>query len=154
MGKVFDHGYYDLACTPSLAQRSKQNTLYTSLENIAGESLSDLDLLYIMATDGTGTFAKINWVSPGDFQAVEHGTVTFTENEGITGDGSTGYWDTGWNPDADGVNFTLDEGGAFVWVNNEISTGNKYQFGVDRVASDTVALSRKSGKKNFSEGVK
>lgn len=129
MGKVFDHGYYDLACIPSLAQRTKQNTLYTSLEDIAGESLSDLDLLYIMATDGTGTFAKINWVSPGDFQAVEHGTVTFTEDGGIKGNAVDGYWDTTWDPDTDGVNFTQNSGSWFFYNNNNSVTSGTIGFG-------------------------
>lgn len=128
MGKVFDHGYYDLACTPSLAQRSKQNTLYTSLENIAGESLSELDLLYIMATDGTGTFAKINWVSPGDFSLTDGVVPTFTENEGFTGNASSMYLKTGWIPSTNGVNYTLDECSAFCYINNETTQGARYAF--------------------------
>lgn len=142
MSKVFDYAHYELACTPSLAQRTKQNTLYTSLEDIAGESLSDLDLLYIMATDGTRVFAKINWVDPGSFDFTESGSPAFAENEGFTG-GSPAYLDTGWNPAVDGVNFQLDESGAFCYVNNECTAGIFYQFGVDQAATDTTALAAK-----------
>lgn len=130
MSKVLDYGHYKLACLPSLSQRLKQNTLYTSIENIAGESLADLDLLYVMATDGTRVFAGINWVDPGSFSFTEVNSPTFTENEGFTGNAANQYITTQWSPDPDGVNYTLDEGGAFCYVNNEISGGAKAAFGV------------------------
>lgn len=131
MSKVFDHGFYDLACTPSLAQRTKQNTLYTSFEDLVGESLSDLDLLYIMATDGTNTFAKINWVDPGAFDCVEQvSAITFTENEGFTGNALSNYLTTGWTPSIDAVNFQQNDGGVLCYINNDIAGDfNKFAFG-------------------------
>lgn len=136
MSKVFDYGYYELACSPTLGQRTKQNTLYTSLEDIAGESLSDLDLLYIMATDGTSTFAKINWVDPGTFTPSENGTLTFTENLGFKGDGSTGYLNLGWDTDTDGVNFTQNSGSWFFNNNNNSVTSGGIAFGSVGNAAD------------------
>lgn len=130
MSKVFDHGFYDLACTPSLAQRTKQNTLYTSLEDIAGEGMSDLDLLYIMATDGTRTFAKINWADPGNFDGVESANAPiFTENIGFQGNAiNANYINTQWAPSPDGVNYTLDECGAFCYINNETISASNFAF--------------------------
>lgn len=124
MSKVFDHGFYDLACIPSLAQRTKQNTLYTSWENVAGESLADLDLLYVMATDGTRVFASINWADTDNFSFTENNSPTFTENEGFTGNGSSSYLSTGWDPDTNAVNFTQDEGGWFIGLNNEVAASD------------------------------
>lgn len=122
-----------LASLPSTAQRIKQNTFFGSLENICGQCLNEADLLYVFATDGDRDFAKINWKSPGNFTPTEVNTVTFTPNVGFNGNGSNSYLDTGWIPSADAVNLAQDNGGAFIYVNNNIThpPGTvRYAFGV------------------------
>lgn len=116
---------YDL---PSLAQRAVENQIVVDLK--AQGIWDDLDLFYHFETDGDENFAKINWKNPGTHNLVESGTVTFTSGQGFTGNASTGYLNTGWVPDTDAVNFTLDEAGAFVKVNNNYAAGNKCAFGV------------------------
>lgn len=78
---------------------------------------SVLDALYIVATNNTTT-AALNLCGTS-FSLVTHGTLTFTADVGYTGDGSTGYLDTQWTPNGNGVNFTLNSGsiGAYIQTN-------------------------------------
>ena len=60
-----------------------------------GTTGTEPDLLYIFATNTTTT-ANLNLCGTS-FGLTQHGTVTFAANTGYTGDGSTGYFDTGFN---------------------------------------------------------
>lgn len=137
MSRVFDYSRhrYNAASLPSSAQRIKQNTLFSGLEDQCGACLSDLDLLYVFATDGDRDYAKINWKSPGDFDATEPVAPTFTANEGFQGNGSSQYLTTGWDPTTDGVNFTQNEGGWLIHVNNNTSS-NRRCFGASDASFD------------------
>lgn len=128
-GRIFDFGRYVLACLPSLPQRIKQNGLYVGLENITGENLSDLDLLYIFATEQS-PFARINWVDPGLFTAQDGVEPTFTANEGFQGNGSSQYLTTGWAPNPDANNFSQNSASAFCYINNDVAAANNPAFGV------------------------
>jgi hypothetical protein len=107
---------------PSSAQQVKQNQLVLDLKS-AGAWKNDLDLLYVFATDGDRNFAKINWISPGTFQATEHGTVTFHTNSDFQGDASTGYiLPGGWVATTNAVKYTLNDACIIVGVENDVST--------------------------------
>ena len=56
-----------------------------------------LDGLYVGATSNLAN-SEVNWANPVQYNLTKNGTVTFTANAGWTGDGSTGYFDTGFNP--------------------------------------------------------
>lgn len=137
---VLDYADLQGWSTPSTDQKAIENQKLIDMK--ADGVWDDLDLFYYSETDGDNNYKRINWKSPGDFTLTAHGSLTYG-TDGITGDGSTGYLDTGWNPDADGVNFTLDEAGAFIKINNECTAGNLYQFGVDQASTDTTALAAK-----------
>ncbi len=139
MSKVFDVGRYKCASLPSSGQRVKQNAFFESMENSCGDCLSDLDLFYNFATDGDSDYAKINWVNPGTFQLVEHGTVTFTSNQGFNGNGTNGYLDTTFICSTDGVNYTQDDASAFCAIVNDISE-NRSEFGVNGGPSEPSIL--------------
>lgn len=57
-----------------------------------------LDVFYVLAAH-TAQAAGLNWIDPGKYAATVNGTMTFAANAGYTGDGSTGYLDTGFIPD-------------------------------------------------------
>jgi len=63
-----------------------------------------MDGLWVFATNTTTT-ANLNLVSTS-FSLTVHGTETFAADAGYTGDGSTGYFDTGYNTSTSGVNYT------------------------------------------------
>jgi hypothetical protein len=65
---------------PSEGQQTLQNTLVTSLKSSG--IWSELDFLYIMATDGDSNYARINWSNPGTFQLADvGGTPVFDSNQ-------------------------------------------------------------------------
>lgn len=68
---------------------------------VADGTFSQLKLLYLHANTSAAN-SRVNATSPGTFNQVEHGTVTFTAGQGIAGDGTTGYEDTTFNPSVNG----------------------------------------------------
>lgn len=132
---VFDADYqavldYGTAQGYSLPSEDQQIIENQKMLNMKAEGVwDDLDLFYHFETDGDEDFAKINWKNPGTNNLVKNGTVTFTELEGFTGDGSTGYLDTGWAPATNAVHFTQDEGGAFCYINNNPAAAVTMVFG-------------------------
>jgi hypothetical protein len=94
-----------LARTSGLSA-TEQNA-YIRLINglVADGDFSKLDVLYIFGTNSRTT-AKLNLIST-NFAATENGTVSFAADQGYTGDASTFYLDTGFNPTtAPSPNFT------------------------------------------------
>lgn len=83
------------------------------------------DIIYVMMTDGDAVFASLNWKNPNSNQLVTHGTITYTSRKGFTGDGTTGYLDTGYNSST-GTKFTQNEGGiaAYFYDNSPCFIGN------------------------------
>ncbi len=63
-----------------------------------------LDALYIFAAP-TQTIANMNLVS-SSYTITPHGGITFTANSNYQSDGSTGYLDTGFNPNTAGGHFS------------------------------------------------
>lgn len=78
---------------------------------------SVLDALYILATNTTTT-AALNLCGTS-FSLTTNGSPTFTAGQGYTGDGSSAFLNTGWQP-IGGVNFALNSGsiGAYVRTNS------------------------------------
>jgi hypothetical protein len=83
-----------------------QTTAYQNLicGMVTDGTWSLMDALYVFATNTTTT-ANLNLVSTS-FTLTTHGTETFSANNGYTGDGSTGYFDTGFNAATAGGNFS------------------------------------------------
>lgn len=77
---------------------------------------SKCDAVYWFATNTT-TSANLNLVS-SSFGLTSHGTLTFTADHGYTGDGSTGYLDTGITPSAGGLNFAQNSASIGVYLLN------------------------------------
>lgn len=110
---------------PSDEVKALQSALIVELKD---EGLwDDIDILYVPAGDGLSNFAGINWKNPGTYQLT--GTATYIENQGFSGDGAAEFLETQWIPSVDAVNFTLDECGAFCYVNNNHAAGTKAAFG-------------------------
>lgn len=111
---------------PSGAQKTKQNTLVTSLKDAGIWSL--LDVFYVFANDGGGDFATLNWKAPSSYQITRVNTPTFTSNQGFNGNGTTQYINTGWVPSTNGVNYTLNSASAGCHIYAHV-TEAKVDFG-------------------------
>src|SRR5690606_29926553 len=131
---ILDYALSQSYSIPTLAQQVKQNQFVLDLK--AAGIWTQLDLLYVFATDGDRDFAKINWIDPGSFTATEHNTPSFTVNEGFTGNGSNAYLDTGWDSSNNGDNFQEEECSWFFYCNNNISNNSQNPFGLHE---DTTA---------------
>lgn len=88
---------------PSTAVQDDQNQLVADLKT-AG-IWDSLDIFYVFAGDGDSDFALINWADTSQFNGVINGTVDFTANEGMKGNGTNGYINTGYNLANDAVNY-------------------------------------------------
>ena len=97
---------------PSSSGQTLQNQLVLDLKS-AG-IWSELDLLYIMATDGDGSYALLNWVNPSSFSGITNGTMSFVVNEGY--DRTPGsYIETQYIPSTHSNNATLTSTANFVY---------------------------------------
>lgn len=105
---------------PSVSQRIKQNKLVLDLKSY--NIWSKLDSFSVFATDGNSNFALIDWKRLSQLTAVN--SPTFTSNQGFTGNGASSYINTNFNPNANGVNLTL----------NSTSYGFYYRTGSSAVA--------------------
>jgi hypothetical protein len=99
---------------PSGSQQLLQNQLVIDLKS-AG-IWSKLDTFAVFATDGNSDFALIDWIRLSQYTAVN--SPTFTTNGGFTGNLTSSYIDTNYNPSTSGVNYTLNNAGRFFWIDN------------------------------------
>ena len=88
---------------PSASQRIIQNALVLALK--LGNIWTKLDVLYIFANDGGQNFATLNWKAPTLNQATLISSPTFTSNQGFTGNGTSSYINTSFNPSTSGVQY-------------------------------------------------
>ena len=107
---------------PSASQRIKQNSLVLSLKS--GGIWNKLDVLYIFANDGGSDFATLNWKAPTLNQATLINSPTFTNNQGFTGNGTSSYINTNFNPATSGVNYTLNNASRNIFVRNQSTSAS------------------------------
>jgi lysophospholipase L1-like esterase len=105
---------------PSAINQGDQNAYVAALK--ANSTWTTKDVLYVTLTDGDRNFARINWKNPGTNNLTENGTLTFTSRQGFTGNGTTGYLNTGYNT-ASGTQFTQNEGGFAAYSYNNTVSG-------------------------------
>lgn len=95
LNKATELGY----TLPSDAQKTLQNDLILQLK--LDGIWNKLDVLYIFANDGGSNFATLNWINPNIRRCLLYtsgSTLTFTTNQGFTGNGTSAYIDTTFNP--------------------------------------------------------
>lgn len=102
---------------PSASQQLLQNQLVVDLK--AGGVWNKLDTLGVLATDGNSDFALIDWIRLTQYTAIN--SPTFSANGGFTGNGTSSYIDTNFNPATQGVNYTLNNASRFYWVDNNVT---------------------------------
>jgi len=130
---------------PNDAQRSVQNTLMTSFVNSG--IFAKLDALYILATNGSQEFSRINWISPGSNNLTASGAPapTFDSNLGwrVTSTG-TGYMDTNFKFTGTSK-LRQTSGSAFAWIEQ---FANGYFLGHAGTAGDDELTLRFNNQNN------
>ncbi len=81
---------------PSSGQQDIQNQLILDLKS--NGIYSNLNVLYLLANDGSKEAGYVNIINPGTYNITENGTVTWTSNQGVAGNGTSGYLNTGFSP--------------------------------------------------------
>lgn len=101
---------------PTAARITLINNLIVSLKS-AG-IWTDLDVFYVLAAHDAQA-ARLNWKG-APYSLTEVNSPTFTTDRGYTGNGTSSYLSTGWRA-SDGVKFTLNEAGMWVWSRSNIA---------------------------------
>jgi hypothetical protein len=137
---------------PSSVQQEIENK--RMFDFIFNGILSTLDLYYEFATDGDRNYALTNWKSPGTYQGIEHGSLTFTPLVGFIGDAATGYIDTQFAPSA-GVNLQQNSVSAFCYENANLGQNSRQAFGSATTNNQTrsLRLNPRNGANNVSSNV-
>lgn len=104
---------------PSAGCQVKQNALVLTLKSIG--VWAKLDTFYVWAHDGSKEFGTINWKAPLLYQATLVASPTFTANQGFTGNGTSSYIRTNFNPLANGVNYQNNNASRGAWVRVPVS---------------------------------
>lgn len=112
------------------------DTFITSLKTAGIWNLCDV--LWLPATNGDSDFACYNLKNPASFKLTKVNSPTFTSLQGFTGNGSTAYLDTGFNPSLHGVNFTQNEAGMGIYIRNLGTVTSHSWMGATR--SDNLGL--------------
>jgi hypothetical protein len=104
-------------------QQTRVDTLIKALKNAAnGNLFTILDRLYLFGGESDSKQATISIVNPGATAAVPTNSPTLAAG-GYTGNGTTGFIDTGFIPSTAGGNFTQNSAmfGAYVRTNRTVA---------------------------------
>ena len=139
---------------PSASEQIRQNTLYAALNT--GGILAKAKGLYVV-DEANAAWAKLNWATAGaSGNAVESGTLTWTDRSGSTpggfSGGSSSNYLTLYDPDAGGSGWLQDDAAIAVFTNNDpddfrvFSSGNgrlrlTLNSGTSQLVNTTTALS-------------
>lgn len=118
--------------SPPTATQEQANGTICSL--VGAGVWSTRDAVYKIASD-SATDAKLNLVS-SSYGLTPNGTIPFTANAGYTGDGSTGYLDTGFIPPS--ANYVQNSAEFSVWLVNPSPSALGNQVAGGSGASGTV----------------
>lgn len=123
---------------PSTAQRLKQNTLLSSLKTSG--VWNKLDTFANFATDGSSSFALIDWKRVSLLTAVN--SPTFTTNEGFTGNGTSSYINTNFNPSIGTNNYTLNNASRYIYTLNVVALFDGIESSVENRMGTTGTAQR------------
>jgi hypothetical protein len=118
---------------PSASQQAKQNILLNSL--ISSGVWAKLDLILVFANDGSSEFGCINWKNPSGTKATLVNSPTFTINEGFTGNGTSSYILTGYNPNGT-LNYKQNDASRMMYV--KTAAANKVLDGIEPNTANSI----------------
>ena len=118
---------------PTFNQQIKQNLLLKSMKNNGSWALNDLILVF--ANNGSKEFACINWKNPTGAKATLINSPTFTANQGFTGNGTTSYILTGYNPNGS-LNYKQNNASRFMYVRT--AAANKVLDGIAASTANSI----------------
>lgn len=97
---------------PTPISQGAENELMITVKTLA------FDVFWNFMTDGSSDFATLDWISPASNQITKVSSPTFTSRSGFTGNGTSSYLDSNFNPSTQGVNFTQNSAGFGCYINS------------------------------------
>jgi len=101
---------------PTSGNQTKINQLFTDLKS-NGVWVED-DLEYIQVGTGSKEMATLNMKDPDSFQCTINGGVTWTDLDGFSFNGTTGYLDTGWDYINSAVKYTNADASGSIYISS------------------------------------
>jgi hypothetical protein len=98
---------------PTQAQQTIQSNLIIALKLSGVWALRDV--IYSPANNGSKEFGTLNWKNPSINQMTLISSPTWTSNLGYSGNGTSSYVDLNYNPNTQGVQFTLNNHAYEAW---------------------------------------
>ncbi len=119
---VIAHAITNSYALPSTKQLQYFSTVVTELKSAGQWTIHDI--FYVTYNDNSSgqSFARINWRNPSLYYLNPVSAPTWTANVGYTFNGTTQYLDTGFNPATNGVAYTLNSAGRYMWVQRPSTT--------------------------------
>jgi hypothetical protein len=108
-----------MSVAPDDTRKGHIDTLIAALKT-AG-IWAKLDVLWVPAAHDVQA-ARLNWKDPASFTLSEVSSPTFTTDRGYTGNGTSSYLNTGWDPANNGVQHALNSASLGVYVNGGLAT--------------------------------
>jgi hypothetical protein len=138
---------------PTPSQQIKQNNLVLALK--AGGIWNKLDVLYIFANNATNgfNFGRINWKNPNSYLAQLTNPLTFTDNQGLQGDGSTAYIDTTFIPTIGTNNYQATNASRYVYLYSATVGQTGPLDGNDTVNNNNIQRSGSTGNNRINQGI-
>jgi len=124
-----------MGTTPDATRKLLINDLVKGLKDDG--IWSKLDFLYLLASHAENS-SLLNWINPGTFDATNVHETAFEVDRGYTGDGANDYLDTNWNPNSDGINYTLNYASLGAYVRSISLSGVQDMGGNDGTTTSFV----------------
>lgn len=138
---VLDRATSDGFTKPSHLQRLKHCALIRNLDS-KDDVWRHKEVYYNFINDGSEEFGYYNWVDPNDGNnvATKGGTTTWTSNNGVAGNGSTGVYTTNYFLGEEGKYTQNDASMTLDIITVSTSGANTYYFGVNDATSDSYTF--------------
>lgn len=130
----FDPVYAAFSSKPHIDTATFMEAMVYSLDTCdfaGGASVWDrMDVFYVLA-NRTLANTYVNWVNPGSFDITDPSSTapTFAAYEGFTGDGSSDWLSTNYNPYSDYTNYSLNSATVGVYCRTASISGNYVAVG-------------------------
>lgn len=122
---------------PDYTQLKKQNRVVLRMHK--NSIWTDFDVMWVFAQNGSEEFGRFNWKAPASFKLTNNNSVTWTSNTGVKSNGTTSYYETGWAPGTNGVQYQRNSAGFTIGIIDDIKEDG-ICFGVDGTTANTSRL--------------
>lgn len=130
----FQTVYDSWTTKPADADATELNTMVEKMVADGAWAIPDVWYNFAVHTNGASE-ALVNWINPGTNDATLVNAPAFVAFEGFTG-ANTKYINSHYNPNTEGVNFTLDDASTFGYIRIVTTSGVGVSWGCQNAGGD------------------